>query len=214
MHAPRPYGRFGPELDTQDEGAADALMRRTLNLKSQLGVQSLRLTRALRGGGVATAIDMGGVTKLIVAGPPEQELLPLPDLAPATSKSPLFFSGVVERDKVRDGQTTLVRVTEQTRKRVQGYKPPQMHNAIPQYRCPEVVGLRRLTVGYGPKHQEFVPQVTGVFEHTQFTQLRPTWFSGEMAQVVQVAMGYGSNELTPEEVAQLPQDSLEIASLN
>lgn len=35
-----------------------------------------------------------------------------------------------------------------------------------------------------------------------------------MAQVVQVAMGYGSNELTPEEVKQLPKDSLEIASLN
>lgn len=76
MHSPRPYGRFGPQLNTTDEGAADALMRRTLNLKSQLGVQSLRLTRALPGGGVATAIDMGGVTKLIVAGPTEQELLP------------------------------------------------------------------------------------------------------------------------------------------
>lgn len=214
MHSPRPYGRFGPELNTQDEGAADALMRRTLNLKSQLGVQSLRLTRALPGGGVATAIDMGGVTKLIVAGPAEQEMLPLPDLAPATTKIPLFFSGVVERDKVRDGETTLVRVTEQTRKRVQGYKPPQMRNGINQYRCPEVVELRRLTVGYGPKHQEFVPTVPSVFEHTQFTQLRPTWFSGAMAQVVQVAMGYGSNELTPEEVSQLPQDSLEIASLN
>lgn len=215
MHSPRPYGRFGPQLNTTDEGAADALMRRTLNLKSQLGVQSLRLTRALPGGGVATAIDMGGVTRLIVAGPSEQEeLLPLPDLAPATTKIPLFFSGVVERDKVRQGESTLVRVTEQTRKRAQGYKPPQMLNGINQYRCPEVLELRRLTVGYGPKHQEFVPQVTGVLAHTQFTQLRPTWFSGAMAQVVQVAMGYGSNELTPQEVAQLPQDSLEIASLN
>ena len=69
MHSPRPYGRFGPELNTQDEGAADALMRRTLNLKSQLGVQSLRLTRALPGGGVATAIDMGVKfgPKLVVA---------------------------------------------------------------------------------------------------------------------------------------------------
>ena len=214
MHAPRPYGRFGPELNTQDEGFADALMRRAINLKSQLGVQSLRLTRALPGGGAATAIDMGGVTKLIVQGPPqEKELLPVADLAPATTKIPLFFSGVVERDKVRQGETTLVRVTEQTRKRVQGYKPPQMHSGIPQYLCPEVVGLQRLTVGYGPKHQEFMPQVPGVLAHTQFTQLRPTWFSGAMAQVVQVAMGYGSSKLTPQEVAQLPRDSLEVASL-
>lgn len=213
MHAPRPYGRFGPQLNTQDEGAADALMRRTLNLKSQLGVQSLRLTRALPGGGVATAIDMGGVTKLIVAGPPEQELLPLPDLAPATTKIPLFFSGVAKRDKALYGQTTLVRVTEQTRKRVQGYKPPQMLNGIPQYRCPKDVELRRLTVPYGPLHQEFVPPDPGMLMHTQFTQLRATWFSGAMAQVVQVVMGYGSNELTPQEVAQLPRDSLEVASL-
>ena len=214
MHQPRPYGRFGPELNTQDEGFADALMRRAMNLKSQLGVQSLRLTRALPGGGAATAIDMGGVTKLIVQGSPQEELLPVADLAPATTKIPLFFSGVVERDKVRQGETTLVRVTEQTRKRVQGYKPPQMRNGIPQYLCPEVVGLQRLTVGYGPQHQEFVPPVAGVFEHTQFTQLRPTWFSGAIAQVVQVAMGYGSSKLTPQEVAQLPRDSLEVASLS
>ena len=32
MHQPRPYGRFGPELNTQDEGFADALMRRAIAL--------------------------------------------------------------------------------------------------------------------------------------------------------------------------------------
>lgn len=44
-----------------------------------------------------------------------------------------------------------------------------MRNGIPQYSCPEVVELRRLTVGYSQKHQEFVPQVPSVFEHTQLS---------------------------------------------
>src|SRR5690606_3292130 len=35
------------------------------------------------------------------------------------------------------------------------------------------------------------PDFTGIYRFTQYLKLRPTWFSGAMSQVMQIAGGYG-----------------------
>ena len=70
MHQPRPHGTFGPtDLPAEDAAFAERLMRTVTNLKQVGGIDSLRMTRALPGGGAVTALDMGGIVKVIVHKP-------------------------------------------------------------------------------------------------------------------------------------------------
>ncbi|MFG5779860.1 hypothetical protein ACFIQF_22600 [Comamonas sp. J-3] len=198
MHQPRPYGLFGAEPEGEDAAAVDALMRRLGNIKTLSGVDSLKMTRALPGGGIATAISMGGILKVIVQAPGEPPRLELGDgLAKATI--PMFFSGVITKARVREGEAVEMDVTLQTRKRLAGYKDQL---------GPERLRLQRFVIEYGQRFKEFEPKTPTIYKHTQYMQLRPSWYSGAMAEVVQIAGGYGRQDFD-----QLPQTPLETAKL-
>lgn len=194
MHQPRPYGYFGPtDLAAEDAAFAETLMRRVTNIKQAGGLDSLRLTRALPGGGTVTALDMGGVQKVFVIRPTHEaqdfeadESIPL--------DVPMLFCGTVEKSILRHGEKASIRITKQTRMRLQGYAQQQIPGAQQQYDTSERQQLDRFTIPYAARFDEFVPKDLHSVRHTQYAQLRPTWYSGAMAQVVQLVGGYGKSK--------------------
>lgn len=203
MHKPRPHGRFGDELQADDAAAAEALLRRVTNLKEQSGLSSLRMTRALPDGGSVTALDMGGVVKTIVTRPTDKEPSPQSPDAWSTTSVPMLFSGIVATPRVRWGEKVTLDITDQTKKRLQGYKSPNGGAQVPAR-----VALERFVIPYAPRFQEFEPKMPSAFQPTQYTQLRATWYSGAMAQVVQIISGYGKRKFNSK-----PKERLETAQL-
>ena len=194
MHQPRPHGQFGDLIDGADATVAAALMRSVTNIKQVSGIESLRMTRQLPGGGYAMAMDMGGIVKLVISNPVVDD--PRPDLdGQVTTYVPMLFSGVVTKSMLYPGEKVQIRITRQTQKRLQGYKEPWMTNGRQEYDHGEYQSLERFRIPYGQRFAEFEPK-GGVLEHTRYTQLLPTWYSGAMAQVVQIVGGYGKREFS------------------
>lgn len=173
-------------------------MRRLVNIKTLSGLDSLKMTRALPSGGIATAIDMGGIVKVIVQLP---ENPPPTDESDGLAKSyiPMPFSGVITKARVLEGEPVEMDVTQQTRKRLAGYG---------EQLAPGHLALHRFVIQYGPRFKELEPKTPTVFTETQYMRLRPTWYSGAMAEVVQIAGGFGRQDFD-----KLPDTPLERAKL-
>ena len=199
MHSGRPHGRltYGVELSPEEAAAAEHLMRQMSNLKAASGLDSFKLVRDLPGGGTAIAQDAGGVTRLIVTRPQESES----EFGDGLAKDyiPMLFSGHIDRGFVGANEGVTLRVTQQTRKRLAGYNPDAK---LP----PERLTLMRFAIPHANRFSELMPKqpVSGLF--TQYANQRPTWYSGAMAQAVQIVGGYGRQRL-----GSLPDDPIERA---
>ncbi len=202
MHQPRPYGLAvqGGELSEEDSSAVDALARRLTNIKQLGNMDSLRMVRALPDGGYAVAQDMGGVFKVITFKPGDVPPSAVPSDGLAKAFLPMLFSGVVIRDKLRDGEGVGLLLTKSTCLRIAGYSSEAQPSPT-QY-------LQRFRIGYHPMVQEFEPSQPGALAHTQYTLQRPTWYSGSMALMLQVLAGYGRQDL-----ADLPDSPVERARM-
>ena len=204
MRSPRPHGRFYAEaLSGEDAHRVELLARGLTNAKDLGGLDSLRQGVLLPSGRKAFAADMGGVFRIIITSLRDEP--PAPDFDDmARIKIPLLFSGVVTkatyRDEAKDG--VGLRLTEQARRRIGGYGKGK-----PEDVPPKDVELQRFRVKYANKFGHFEPK-PGMTKHTQYARLRPTWYSGAMAEVVQVVGGYGRQE-----VKELPDTKLERASM-
>lgn len=192
MHQPRPHGKFGQEDATRDDLAfAESLMRHVTNIKQTAGLDSFKMVRALPDGGMVVALDMGGIVKTIIRKP-KPEVVEDDELAEVSADVPMLFSGIVERTILRGGEKPVVNLTTQTTKRLGGYgakkkKPEETYSTASRQE------LERFNIPYGPRFSEFEPK-PGAAKHTQYAQLRATWYSGAMAQVVQVVSGYGKSK--------------------
>lgn len=202
MHQPRPHGlqAVGGEPTSEDSAAIELLARRLTNLKTLSGVDSLRMVRTLPDGGYMIAQDMGGTFRCIThkpAPPPP----PPPFDGVAEDYIPMLFSGVVTKAILRQGEGLGMRFTEQTRKRLANYDPDNLG--------PDRAALQRFRIEYHTLVSELMPQITGsVLTYTQYVAQRPTWYSGAMAEVMQIVGGYGRQDL-----GELPDDKLERARL-
>lgn len=200
MHQPRPHGKFGQEDATRDDMAfAESLMRRVTNIKQTAGLDSFKLVRALPDGGMVVAMDMGGIVKTIIHKPAKDHQ---EDGAEGASDYvPMLFCGVVQNDTLlSQGQKVAIRVTQQTRKRLAGYKAGE------DSKIPERMELERFTIKYHGTFSEFEPKSPDGPQPTQYTKLRATWYSGAMAKVVQTVLGYGRQDVrskNPLEVARM-----------
>lgn len=201
MHQPRPYGLLvvGGEPTSEDSAAIELLARRLTNLKTLSGVESLRMVRSLPGGGYVIAQDMGGTFRCVVQKPVPRTPPP-PSDGVAKDYIPMLFSGVITGARLRDGAGTGIRLTEQARRRIANYAP----DALP----PKNLELHRFAIEYADKFGYFKPKDTGIYTFTQYDKLRPTWYSGAMAEVVQVIGGYGRQVFED-----LPDDPIERARL-
>lgn len=200
MHQPRPHGLLavGGEPSDDDAAAIELLARRLSNLKTLAGISSLRMVRTLPDGGYVIAQDMGGTFRCIthkpVATPP-----PAFD-GLAKDYIPMLFSGVITRASLRNDEGVGIKLSEQSRLRLANYDPKDLP--------PEQVNLQRFNIEYAPAFSEFMPPDPGALTHTQYVAQRPTWYSGAMAEVMQVVGGYGRQAL-----GDLPDDPVERARL-
>ncbi|HFJ0418582.1 TPA: hypothetical protein ACGS08_001125 [Pseudomonas aeruginosa] len=202
MYSPRPYGRFAEdaELSADDAAAVERLARSLTNFKQASELASLKRVADLPSGRQAVAIDMGGVFRILVL---EQHELPQFRFdGVAQTNIPMLFSGVITRAQVlTDGQGVGIRLTEQARRRLVAYDPKA---ALP----PKDVALQRFVIKYEPRFQYFEPREQGIYTFTQYVKQRPTWYSGAMAEVMQVVGGYGRQRLED-----LPANDLERARM-
>ena len=184
MHQPRPHGTFGERIEDGDAAELEALARRLTNFKSISEIDSLRLTRTLPSGAVATAQDMGGVFKVLVRPALRTEEGDTRGGQPSVFV-PMLVSGCIDNGRTKSGRGITAKLTETTRKRLVHYAP---NEALP----PQAIEMQRFVVRHSPRVSELVPRDTHQDEIiTQYDNLRPTWYSGAMAQVVQIVGGYG-----------------------
>ena len=189
MHQPRPHGKFGQEDATRDDVAfAESLMRHVTNIKQTAGFDSFKMVRALPDGGMVIALDMGGVTKTIIRKPSREGAQEEPEDS-LTTDVPMLFSGIVERGVLRDREKPVLKLTKQTQRRLRGYDK----STKKLYNDAQRQELDRFNIPYSARFSEFEPK-NAVVIHTQYAQLRASWYSGAMAQVVQIVSGYGKSK--------------------
>ena len=208
MHQPRPHGTFGAATE-EDAAAAELLARRVTNLKQLSGLDSLRMARTLPSGAIAIAQDMGGVFKVIVQPRVLERPPPEPTDGLARSFIPMLFSGAIDKGRVRNDlpasqrEGIELRLSADTRRRLAGYDPEKAA------KIKERVKLQRFVVELGQRFAELMPYPPPeVWTVTQYDSLRPTWYSGAMAEVVQIVGGYGRQDFK-----KLPDTPLERARM-
>lgn len=201
MHQPRPHGQLavGGAPTDDDSAAIELLARRLTNLRQLSGVDSLRMVRSLPDGGYVIAQDMGGTFKTITHKPLPPEPPP-PFDGVAKDYLPMLFSGAVTRAVLAQGEGLGMKLTDQARRRINGYKPENLP--------PSQVTLRRFAVEYHSMVSELAPDRPGERVYTQYVAQRPTWYSGAMAQVMQIVGGYGRQDLS-----ELPENAVERARM-
>lgn len=190
-HEPRPHGAFqhGAPASEEDVGVAAHTLKRLQALKAAGGLQGYKLVRDLPDGGQVIAIDQGGVVKTIIVKPDEiePELQTVEQLIP--NSIPMLFSGVVKSAVVKKGEPVEVVITEDTRRRLAGYKTEGAGGltAVPPV---TTLKLQKFVTEYHPIHGYFAEQ-NEVVNITQFRRMRPGWWGSRMAGVVQILLGFG-----------------------
>lgn len=207
MASPRPYGLLnkGIEPTGRDISFIDNLVLRVQTLKEVGNLPSVSLTRTLPDGGVVLVRDMGGNLRVITDKPEVSESYQIIHTGFAHGYVPSFYSGVVlEAIVPKDNPFVSIRITEQCRRRLASYSPN-----LPS----KQLALNRLAVEYGNTGREFIPKNPARWLHSQYAKQRATWYSGAMAEVIQVVGGYGRQDFDalpakPEEraVISLPDD--------
>lgn len=202
MHQPRPYGRFSKkELSKEDAAYVEHLARQVTNIRGVSGLENFKRAVNLPSGGQAIATDMGGVFRIVVIGKDDPEQIELYDGLASTSM-PMLFSGVITKNRIKEGEGVGIRLTEQCRRRLAGYQ--QESDRLPA----RDVELRRFAIEYGEQFRYFEPEIQGIYTFTQYHRHRPTWYSGAMCEVMQVVGGYGNQKFD-----ELPESDLERASM-
>ncbi len=184
MHSPQPYGLLidGDEPTDRDSGFVSSLLRQLINNRETYQVESLRIVRNLPDGGYVIVQHMGGLLKAIIKKKSQSQQQSVDGIA--HSQIPMLFSGVFEKLTYSIDENFLpLRLTQQTRRRLSEYS---------DIRVSERLNLNRFVVEYPPAFKYFEPLIKGdYFKHTQYMRLKPSWYSGAMAEVVQIAVGYG-----------------------
>lgn len=191
-HAPRPFGlhSYGGSLTDDDMAAVRRLSSRVSNLRAQYGVDSLRMMRALPDGGHVWVTQMGGLFRCVTHKPREEEE-EREDSIVATDHIPMLFSARVTESVVEAGEGVRLRLTNMCRRRLAGYS----QNQQAAENVPEEMRLHRFRIEYGYLFTEFQPPASGQLFYSQYTLQRPTWYSGAMAEVMQIVGGWGRQDL-------------------
>lgn len=196
MHQPRPYGlhSIGLPLTENDESFVSAVTKRITNLKGASGVDNMKMVYDLPDGGYVIVQDMGGNFRVITHKPIHGKDIIFDGVE--TDYIPMLFSGVITKAVVHENEGVGIRLTEAARFRLSNYN---YVNVKP----PKEMELQRFRIDYNNKFSEFKPRLSTAILRTQYTALRPTWYSGAMAEVMQIVGGYGRQDF-----ANLPDEKV------
>ncbi|RKG43828.1 MULTISPECIES: hypothetical protein [Acinetobacter] len=206
MHSAKPYGLSveGGLLSERDSAFIDVSVRRFSDFKQAGNVESLRRTAYLPDGGYFVISDMAGILKVLAYKRSDERFS---YTGFAKSYVPMLYSGCITDAKPQADQGTGLMLSEQTRARLSGYGKRE--------KPAKKLKLHRFNVSVNESIvNEFAPKnMNAVYMTTQYVQQRPTWYSGAMAEVMQIVGGYGiqdfeslpNNEFERAELA-LPED--------
>ncbi len=201
MHQPRPYGLAlqGAELTDDERAFIDVTVQRFTNFKQASQVESLKQVYNFPNGGYFIIQDMGGVLKVLAYKDELTKRFEIDGLA--KTYVPMLYSGIISQSIIlTDGGKVGIKLTEQARKRLAEY----INESLP----PKDIALERFNIEYSPNFEYLKPKNTGIYTYTQFVKLRPTLYSGAMAEVVQITSGYGRQDIEA-----LPENDIERAEL-
>ena len=184
MHQPRPYGLhvIGLPLTDKDEAFISSVAVRITNLKELSGVDSMKMVYDLPDGGYVIVQDMGGNFRVIAHKPKMVNEIIADGLA--STFIPMLYSGVVTRSGVFENEGVGIKLTESARNRLRQYDSSIAKPSTD-------LSLFKFRIRYSGRYQEFIPNRESAILQTQYSQLRPTWYSGAMAEVMQIVGGYG-----------------------
>ena len=190
MRAPLPYGLFvtGGQATANGLAQADALAREVTNMRLTGGLVAHRMRRSLDDGGTVVADYSGGSFRVHIDKSDQDSKRQEGDEPILSLEVPMLISGVITRALLRDGEGVEMRVSMGSRRRIASYTTDA--KAMP----PERLELQRFRIEYHDMVQEFRPKNPTVLMHTQYVQQRPGWYSGAMAEVVQIVGGYGRQD--------------------
>ena len=201
MHQPKPFGllQYGERLTPDELAYVSQQVQQVSNFKTISDLPSVKSVRALPNRGYMIITDMGGVLRVITHKEPiieeKQELTGYPHL-----KIPTFFSGSITAGTVPTGQGIEITLTEQCRHRLNNY------NGV----APQRLQLQRFEIEHNPYFVELIPRtLPNNRTVTQYSNQRPTWYSGAMAEVMQIVGGYGIID-----TKRLPENQYERATLS
>lgn len=188
MHSPKPYGLLviGDDLTKNDESFIDSFVKSFNNLSEISNLEHQRRVKNLPDSGYVIVQNMGGLLKAITYKGSQNNIFENDGLAKIYV--PMLYSGVITKAivKTEDGKVGIT-LTETTRRRLTGYDPENI--------APKEVELERFKIEYSHKFQYFKPKLTGIYTFTQYAKQRPTWYSGAMAELVQITGGYGRQDV-------------------
>lgn len=192
------------ELTDQDMNYIRSMVPKFTDYRTTNQLDNHRQYYDLPDGGYFVVQDMGGIFKVVATKDSESRLLK-PDGYANPEYVPMLFSGDISTARyLKDSPVALV-ISEQTRRRLVNYDP---NAQLPSRN----IQLKRFNV---EPNLSLVPELAGLtsgsnFSPTQYTQQRPTLYSGAMAEVMQIVGGYGKQPTEVEETDDLEMKSLKL----
>ena len=150
------------------------------------------MCRTLTSGAMAVVYEAGGLHKIHIMGPDTTPRPPEPPELDGTvpMKVPMWYCGHVPSSVVDDGSGLPVLLTETTRRRMVGYDEDEALPAASQV-------LHEFVVEYNNQCRELLPKTPAPNKvYTHFGNQHPTWYSGAMPAVLQIARGFGKQRVT------------------
>ena len=203
MHEAKPFGLFvyGGDLTDRDLNFVEKCARIVTNYRTLRKLDTVKYTRELPDGGVVVVIQMDSSFRAIVTKPTaEPQSVSFDGLARA--KIPMLFSGSIDDGWDRTNEGIQIKMTQMCQLRLGNYLERRggtlkMH----RFRCKYTQPLELYFVP---------PLLRGIDESklliSQYDKLKSGWYSGSMAQVVQIISGFGRQDLD-----NLPEDPIERA---
>lgn len=196
MTGPIPYGLhvISGELTDNDTDCIVSEIHRFLTYKEAAQLENLKQVYDLPDGGYFIVQHVAGIFR-VIADKQEPEKFKFTHDGLVKVFVPMFFSGVVEKSTVSEGEKVKIKITEQCRRRL----GLQLERSIPKD-----LELERFTVKINSRFSEFEPKTEGIIKPTQYQSHNPGWYSGTMAKLHQFVGGYGSQNFE-----QLPDSDIE-----
>lgn len=201
MHEAKPHGLFvhGSDLTMNDLNFIEHYSKIVTNIWATSKLESIKYTRELPDGGFVIIQNVGDIFRTI-AFKPEISIPEVVNDGVAKYDIPMLFSGVIDRGIAYDGHGIDIKLTNECALRLGNYL-----NAVAKN-----VNLQRFRCEYNVLNKAmFVPQLLQFIDpnkvlYTQYDKLKATWYSGALAEAVQIVGGFGRQDFE-----NLPEDIVE-----